>query len=64
LSFMFGGNKVKDIQPVAAPPAEKEVKEDETKKIRKGMENQSTILTSGQGILTPANTQKKVLLGQ
>jgi len=64
MSFLFGGNKAPDIQPVAAPPVEKKVKEKEEKKIRRGMGNQSTILTSGLGILIPVKTQKKTLLGE
>ena len=64
MSFLFGGNKAPDIQFVAAPPIEKEVKEKEEKKIRRGMGNQSTILTSGLGILIPVKTQKKTLLGE
>jgi hypothetical protein len=65
MSFLFGGSKseVPPVPaPVPAPAAEAEVKEDETKKIRKGAA-QSTILTSAQGVLEPAATKKKTLLG-
>ncbi len=64
-----GGSKMPEIPGMptllspTAPAKEEEVKATETKKLRKGA-TKSTILTGPLGLLAPAETKRKVLLGE
>lgn len=70
MSFLFGSTKVPKIPsvspPVAPPPIppEKDIEDEEKKKLTQGRKKRSTILTSGLGVLTPAKVGTKTLLGQ
>ena len=78
MTHLFGSTKVPEIASVPPPTIPEHVvadvatseediaklKEEEKKKLKKGREKRSTILTSSQGILTPANVKTKTLLGQ
>lgn len=51
--------------PVEAPKAEEAVKAEEEDKLRRGYAaQQSTVLTGPRGLLAPAPTSKKSLLGE
>lgn len=70
--MMFGGNSTPPVQPPAAPlppppnppsfGANTRAAGDRA--AQPGMGFGSTILTSGAGLTTPANTTRKTLLGQ
>lgn len=74
MSFMFGSPKLPEIRTITppaitatVPTTEKDieaVKQEEKKKLTEGRKKRSTILTSPQGIMTPANVGLKTLLGE
>jgi len=70
MSFLFGSTKMPATQTVASPtvtetiPTVEEATEEEKKKLKKGKEKRSTILTSERGVLEPANVGLKTLLGE
>ena len=70
MSFLFGSTEMPEIKMPEAPkvpsalPKEEDVKEEEKKKLRKGREKRSTILTSERGVTGYQPVQRKTLLGE
>ena len=67
MSFLFGGSKKPSPPPPPPPPEPSSTtsasKKATKKKIRKGMSDKSTILTSPLGATSEAQTRGKTLLG-
>jgi hypothetical protein len=69
MSFLGGSPSTPAVTPVPAAPTQTDAevqaaKDAEAKILRDRQGRGSTILTGAQGVLEPAQTQKKTLLGQ
>jgi hypothetical protein len=74
MSSLFGSSKMPEIKTVTPPAVSvpvptsvsdiAKVTEEEKKKLTKGREKRSTLLTGPLGLLAPADVTRKTLLGE